>query len=134
MKNLIAIATVLIATQSFAQQETPEQIEGTTARDCRSVVVEANDVLESPVDADSFSNSEFKDFELTTTEFNALDSEAQGEIYMAIRPMSDMVDEAISGLSRKIRKYSDNGFYEYYYSTEITAWQDLRSELKACNE
>ena len=121
----------LIATTAFAQDADSTSRQD-KARDCRTMVVVGNAELGKTLAADDFSINEFKDFKLTTEEFNKLSAEQQGEIYLKIRPLVDMVDEVVASLSQKINSYQRNYYYAYLYADELIAMQDLRSEARHC--
>ena len=101
------------------------------ASDCREAVVEAYESMESSIDAGSFSNAHFNDFNLTIEEFNELTTTEQEEIYIQVRPMKVMVDVTIIQLNNKISRYAGT-FYEVYVLDKLELWRESVDNLRAC--
>ena len=120
------LLTLLVSSNLFAGQSEIDK------KDCRGAVVEAQSVLGNSVAATSFSSRSFDSYNLTVAEFNELDSEAQAEIYMQVKPLSVMVEETISDLNRRIRSYNES-FYAFFMVDEIAQMQDIRDGLRQCS-
>lgn len=101
------------------------------ANDCRDAVVEAYQSIGVAVERDSFSNSNFEDFNISIDEFNLLDSEQQQSIYVQIRPLEDMVQATIAAVNSKIARYAGT-FYEIYVIDKLELWRGQVDKLKVC--
>ena len=100
-------------------------------QNCRDAVVKAQKTLGTNISANDFSTMTFEDYNITASEFNELSSEEQGEIYKQVKPLSVMVDETISDLSRSINYYA-NSYYAFYMMDEIDEMRDMRDGLRTC--
>ncbi len=100
-------------------------------QNCRDAVVKAQKSLGKNISASDFSTMTFDDYNITASEFNDLTSEEQGEIYKQVKPLSVMVDETISDLSRSINYYA-NSYYAFYMMDEIDEMRDMRDGLRTC--
>jgi hypothetical protein len=120
------LLTLLVSGNLFAGQSEIDK------KDCRSAIVEAQNVLGNRVSPTSFSSRSFDSYNLTTAEFNDLDSRAQAEIYQQVKPLSVMLEETVSDLSRRIRSYSES-FYAFFMVDEIAQMQEVRDGLRQCS-
>jgi len=107
------------------------QVNSGVASECRDAVVEAYTTLGSSIERDSFSSAEFSDLELSVEEFNALDSNAQEEIYIQIRPMRVTVESTIISLNQQINRYAGT-FYEMYVLDKLELWREAVDPLRSC--
>jgi hypothetical protein len=98
---------------------------------CRSAVVDAKARLGETLAPDSFSSRKFESYNITVSEFNALSSQDQAEIYMQIKPLSVMVDEVIATLNRYIEHYSD-GPYSLMYVDLLQELRGYKDDLFTC--
>lgn len=102
------------------------------SQDCRDVVVKAQRTLGNSISPNDFSTMSFDDYNITASEFNAMDSEQQAEIYQQVKPLQVMVDETISDLNRKINYYQ-NSYYAFFMIDEIDEMRDMRDSLRSCS-
>lgn len=103
------------------------------AKDCRQAVVDASIELNDPMSADSFSSRTFEDYNITASEFNALSSAEQIEIYKQVKPLEVAVEEMIGRVNRTIN-YLYNDIYTRIMNPDlIDGFRNVRDELRACN-
>ena len=88
---------------------------------CRNVVVKAQNLLGNQMNASDFSSRTFEDYNISTYDFNQLDSEEQSEIYQQIKPLSVMVDETITDLNKS---YLESGDLSLSILNSEYAWFD----------
>jgi hypothetical protein len=98
---------------------------------CRDAVVKAQGLLGNVISASDFSSRNFADYNISTAEFNELNSSEQVEIYNQIKPLPVMVEETIYGLNNRISAYT-NSVYAYFYLDDIESMRDARLELRTC--
>ena len=98
---------------------------------CRDAVVEAYGSLGKKIDKNSFSDSNFSEFNISVEEFNLLSSEEQEEIYMRVKPIEIMVEETISDLNKQINRIAGS-FYEFFMINELEDWRSKRDLLRSC--
>lgn len=103
------------------------------ATSCRDAVVIAYESFGGHLPKDSFSNSEFKDYNLSIEEFNALSSEEQEKIYMQIKPIELMVEETIGIINQRIGSVAGT-FYELFMADKLQLWREARESLKSCQD
>jgi hypothetical protein len=101
------------------------------ASSCRDAVVEAYRSLGKKIEKDSFSDSNFSEFNITVEEFNSLSSEEQEEIYLRVKPIEIMVEETISDLNKQISRIAGS-FYEFFMINELDDWRSKRDLLRSC--
>jgi len=124
MKSLLVALSIM--TFSITASAAPE------AKDCREAIVDVSIELGSPMSPTSFSSREFSEYNITVSEFNALTSAEQIEIYQQVKPLSVMVEEMVARVNRTIT-YLNNDLYTRMFRSEvIDQYRELRDELRAC--
>jgi hypothetical protein len=101
------------------------------ATSCRDAVVEAYGSLGKEIERNSFSSTTYSELNISVQDFNLLPSEEQEEIYMKIKPIEVMVEEAISELNKKISRIAGS-FYEFFMIDELQDWRSKRDSLRSC--
>ena len=121
MKILILLS-IMVSTSLFAQTQS-----------CRTAVVDAKARLGDSLGPNSFSSRNFESYNITASEFNAMDSKEQAEIYMQIKPLKVMVSEVIALLNRYIEHYKDSP-YALMYADLLQELRDYKDNLINCEE
>jgi hypothetical protein len=121
MKILILLG-LMASTSLFAQNQS-----------CRTAVVDAKARLGEALAADSFSSRDFETYNITVTEFNAMNSVEQAEIYMQLKPLSVMVEEVVALLNRYIEHYKDSP-YTLMYADLLQELRFYKDNLLNCEE
>jgi hypothetical protein len=121
MKILILLS-LMVSTSLFAQTQS-----------CRTAVVDAKTRLGEALSPDSFSSRDFESYNITASEFNAMNSDEQAEIYMQIKPLEVMVDEVIALLNRYIEHYKDSP-YALMYADLLQELRGYKDNLINCEK
>ena len=124
MKRSILFVLVLVLVQFSAHANETENT-------CRESIVSSFASLGVRVDPQSFSSAKFEDLGLTVEEFNALNSQEQNTIYLKVKPMELVVQDAINALNSMISRYN-NPFSAIMLADELSAWRENRDRLRAC--
>jgi hypothetical protein len=98
---------------------------------CRDTIVDAYTAIGINMPADSFSNAKFEDFNISIQEFNALSSKEQEVIYMRVKPIEVVAENAINTINRYINRYVGT-FYEVYMADELSNWRLQRDNVRNC--
>lgn len=120
---LITLTLSLFSTSIFA--------EDARTKECRDSIVSAYLAVGINMPADSFSNAKFEDFNISVEDFNALNSKEQELIYMKIKPIQVVTQDAINTINRYINRYAGT-FYEVYMADELTLWRLQRDNMRNC--
>jgi hypothetical protein len=121
---LLTILTLSIfSTSIFAEDDSTQA--------CRASIVAAYSAVGINMPADSFSNSNFEDFNISVEDFNALSSTEQEIIYMKVKPIEVVTQGAINTINRYINRYAGT-FYEVYMADELTLWRLQRDNMRNC--
>ena len=120
MKLLIMLA-IIMSGNVFAE-----------SNECRELIVKAQKSLGNEIETDSFSTTRFEDLNISISEFNAMDSEVQSDIYMQVKPLSVMVEETISDLNKTIQYYAES-FYAFFMIDELEEMRSVRDSLRKCS-